>query len=407
MFSKTSLLSFLTLVISVSAAATKQQAAQKASTSKAAASTAAAAASGKGGDAQSSLTLDPKVIASGFANNGQDVPQAGQVASLTSTNNFINFCLTVPNLPITNGLQITTGSCNPAPMGVIPSTDNMPSSKFINPPNFGTIQAGQTFNIEMNIKGMQTGFFVNANENYFAAPQQLNAQGQIQGHSHVVVEQLDSLTQTTPLDAKNHVFFKGLNDAASNGVLSATVEGGLPAGVYRLASINTAANHQPALVPIAQHGSLDDWVYFTVTDDGKPASSAGASASSASSAVAASSSAAAATSAAASKASATAAVGSAGAKKIASRPSKAAPTAAAASSGKQSSKSSSSSKGAASGKNASAASSAKNSASGKQGQAAAQQKAGAQTSKSGTASKTSAQKGQGRSRREVNRLTQF
>jgi len=108
---------------------------------------------------------------------------------------------------------------------------------------------------------MQTGFFVNPNTNYFAAPQQLNGQGQIQGHSHVVIEQLDSLSSTTPLDPTKFAFFKGLNEAAQNGILSTTVQGGLPEGVYRIASINTASNHQPLLVPIAQHGSLDDAIY--------------------------------------------------------------------------------------------------------------------------------------------------
>jgi hypothetical protein len=210
------------------------------------------------------------VIASGFANNGQDVPTAGQVASLTSTNNFINFCLTVPNLPITNGKQIATGSCNPAPIGMIPSTDNMPSSKFTFPPNFGTIKAGQTFTIEMAIKNMQAGFFVNAQANYFAAPQQLNSKGQIQGHSHVVVEQLSALDQTTPTDPKKFTFFKGLNAAAQGGKLTADVPNGLQPGFYKLSSINTASNHQPVIVPVAQHGSLDDAIYFTVTADGKP-----------------------------------------------------------------------------------------------------------------------------------------
>lgn len=232
------------------------------------------AAGNNGGDAQTSLTLDPKVIAAGFANDGQDVPAAGQVKSLTSTNNFINFCLTVPNLPITNGKQITTGSCNPAPIGTIPSVDNMPSSKFVFPQNFGTIQANKAFTIKMAIKNMQTGFFVNAQANYFSAPQFLNAQGQIQGHSHVVVEQISALDQTTPTDPKKFAFFKGLNAAASNGQLTADVTAGLPAGVYKLSSINSAANHQPVIVPVAQHGSLDDAVYFTVTDDGKPAAGA-------------------------------------------------------------------------------------------------------------------------------------
>ncbi|KAG6877274.1 hypothetical protein C0993_008921 [Termitomyces sp. T159_Od127] len=218
----------------------------------------------------SKIALDPRVIAKGFENNGQDVPAPGQVPSLISSNNFINFCLTVPNLPITNGRQITSGSCNPAPIGVIPSTDNMPSAKFTNPKNFATLKANTAFQIEMNIRGMETGFFVNADENYFAAPQQLNAQGQIQGHSHVVIEQLSSLEQATPTDPKKFAFFKGLNSAAVNGRLTADVSAGLPAGVYRLASINTNANHAPAIVPIAQHGSLDDMIYFSVTADGKP-----------------------------------------------------------------------------------------------------------------------------------------
>jgi len=238
----------------------------------------AAAAAANNADPQSSTTLDPKVIATGFENNGQDVPEAGQVASLTSSNNFINFCLTVPNLPITNGKQITTGSCNPAPMGVIPSVDNMPSAKFVFPTNGGNVTENTAFTIQMAVANFQTGAFVNAQENYFSAPQQLNGQGQIIGHSHVVVEQLSSLDQTTPTDPKKFAFFKGLNAAAVNGVLTADVTSGLPSGFYKVSSINTAANHQPVLVPIAQHGSLDDVVYFTVTAAGGAAVAAAAQA---------------------------------------------------------------------------------------------------------------------------------
>jgi len=226
---------------------------------------------GNNNDPQKSLTLDPRVIGKGFANDGQgDKPTIGQVRSLTTTNNFINYCLTVPNLPITNGKQITSGSCNPVPIGAIPSVDNMPSSKFIFPKNFATIKAGQTFTIEMAIKNIETGFFVNAKANYFAAPQQLNNGGQIKGHSHVVVEKLDSLDQTRPTDPKAFTFFKGLNGVAQNGKLSTTVDDGLKPGVYRMSSINTSSNHQPAIAPVAQHGFLDDAVYFTVTPDGKP-----------------------------------------------------------------------------------------------------------------------------------------
>lgn len=184
------------------------------------------------------------------------------MASLTSTNNFINFCKTV-NLPLTNGAQVVDGSCNPAPMGAIPAKTKMPSSKFVFPPNGGTVAANTFFTIRMAIKNLETGNFVNAAQNYFSAPQQLNGQGIIRGHSHVVVEKLDSLAQTTPSDPTVFAFFKGLNGVAQNGALTADVDSGLPAGFYKLSSINTAANHQPVVVPVAQHGSLDDAVYVS------------------------------------------------------------------------------------------------------------------------------------------------
>ncbi|TFY75285.1 hypothetical protein EWM64_g8727, partial [Hericium alpestre] len=233
--------------------------------------------SGNNDAAQSSLTLDPAVIAKSFAEDGQQVPTAGQVASLTSSNNFINFCSTVPDKPITNGQQIKSGSCNPAPMGVIASTSNMPSSKFTFPANFGVVPANKEFTISMAINNIETGNFVNPNTNYYSAPQQLNAQGTIIGHTHVVIEKLDSLQQTAPTNPTTFAFFKGVNGAAVNGIVSADVTSGLPAGDYRLASINAAANHQPVLVAVAQHGSLDDMIYFTVSDDASAASNSTAS----------------------------------------------------------------------------------------------------------------------------------
>ncbi|KAI0633419.1 hypothetical protein C8Q77DRAFT_787039 [Trametes polyzona] len=235
--------------------------------SKAAATTAAAPPPPKstgtaGGDAQTSLTLDPSVIAKGFAQDGQATQEPGQVPSLTSTNNFINFCATVPK-PLTNGQQVVAGSCNPAPMGVIAAKTNMPAAKFVKPANLDTVRANTNFTVQLAIAHLETGHFVNANTNYFAAPQVVNAQGDIQGHSHIVIEHISSLKQTTPTDPTTFAFFKGLNAPAQNGQLTVEVPG-LPAGTYRMATINTAANHQPALVAIAQHGALDDMIYFTV-----------------------------------------------------------------------------------------------------------------------------------------------
>ncbi|KAJ7596610.1 hypothetical protein C8J56DRAFT_291735 [Mycena floridula] len=244
------------------AGATVAAAGANAAAATAAAATATAVAS-QNQDPQTSLTLDPRVISKGFANDGQDVPTAGQVASRTSVNNFINDCLNTPNLPLTNGQQIVTGSCNNAPIGVIPSTDHMPSAKFAVPANGDTIPANQAFTINLNVKNIQLGNFVNAKENYFAAPQQVNSQGLIVGHTHVVIELLSSLTQTTPTDPTKFAFFKGVDGAAVNGAVQVPVTAGVPAGPYRLCTINSSANHQPVIVPIAQHGSLDDCVYFT------------------------------------------------------------------------------------------------------------------------------------------------
>lgn len=268
---------------SVDAAATTSSAAA-AATSSVAATGQPIVGGGNAQDAQTSLTLDPAVIMKGLAQDGQETPEAGQVPSLTSTNNFINFCLTQPNLPLTNGQQVTTGSCNQTPMGVIVASSKMPSAKFTNPKNGDTVAANQAFTISMAISNLETGNFVNAQANYFAAPSQVNSDGVLVGHSHVVVEQLQALDQTTPTDPTKFAFFKGLNAAAQNGVLTADVTSGLPAGFYRLASINTASNHQPALVAVAQHGSLDDAVYFTVSDNGA-ASNSTASTGSASSVV--------------------------------------------------------------------------------------------------------------------------
>lgn len=110
----------------------------------------------------------------------------------------------------------------------------MPSAKFRTPANFGTVPANQAFTIEMAISQLETGNFVNAQKNYFSAPQQLNAQGIIIGHSHVVIEALSSITQTQTTDPTKFAFFLGLNAAAVGGVLSANVTNGLPAGAYKV-----------------------------------------------------------------------------------------------------------------------------------------------------------------------------
>ena len=210
------------------------------------------------------LALDKRVISTNFEQDGTANGTAGQVPSLTSKNNFINFCLLV-NLPLTNGQLIKGGSCNPAPMGVIAPSTNMPSSKFIKPKNLDSIKANTTFEIKMAIRHLETGHFTNPDSTYYGAPQQLNSKNDIIGRSHFVIERLSSITSTDPSDPSKFAFFKGVNTAADgDGNLSVNMTNGLPAGVYKLSSIIASANHVPALVAVAQRGNLDDQVYVRV-----------------------------------------------------------------------------------------------------------------------------------------------
>jgi hypothetical protein len=138
------------------------------------------------------------------------------------------------------------GSCNAAPIGAIPSVDNIPSSKFIYPPNFGLITGGQNFTVRVAVRNFQAGNFTNPDSTYMSGPNEVNADGNIIGHSHIVVERLIALNQTSPMDPKAFELFVNLNEGAVDGVLSFDVIGGLPVGVYRIATFHTGSNHQPS-----------------------------------------------------------------------------------------------------------------------------------------------------------------
>jgi hypothetical protein len=211
--------------------------------------------------------LDQRVIATNLEQDGSANGTPGQEPSLTSTNNFINFCLTVDiNMPLTNGQQSKEGSCNPTPMGVLPPSTNMPSSKFVKPKNLDAIKAHTTFEIKLAIRHLEAGHFTNPDTTFYGAPQQLNAGYDIIGHPHVVIEKLSSVSSTNPSDPSTFAFFKGINTAADRkGNVSVNMTGGLPAGTYKISSIITSANHAPVLVAVAQHGTLDDQIYVRVS----------------------------------------------------------------------------------------------------------------------------------------------
>ncbi|KAF8860953.1 hypothetical protein BDZ45DRAFT_294129 [Acephala macrosclerotiorum] len=237
---------------------------------------AANAASNTAAQGSTGTTLLANAIQSGsFVDGSQEVGanEANQAKSLTSTNNFINNCA---GKTLTNGLQITTGSCNGIPMGDIPAKTAMVSSVITFPTTGGQdIASDTTFNISVQTSNLVAGSFTNADATYFAAPQFLSG-GQVVGHTHVTVQDLgNSLNPTTALDATQFAFFKGINDAGNGkGLLQAVVTGGLPAGNYRVCTMASASNHQPVIMPVAQRGTADDCTKFVVSGSGTTANAA-------------------------------------------------------------------------------------------------------------------------------------
>ena len=142
----------------------------------------------------------------------------------------------------------------------------MISSIILFPSNDQTIESGTDFTIQVQVNGLQAGSFTNAQATYYSAPQALNGAGNVIGHTHVTVQDLgNSLNPKTPPDPKQFAFFKGINDAGNgNGLLTADVTGGLPAGNYRICTLTSSSNHQPVIMPVAQRGSQDDCTKFVV-----------------------------------------------------------------------------------------------------------------------------------------------
>ena len=235
---------------------------------------------GSGG--ANSLTLLAANVQSGSDSTGSANATAGQsdsatyvhsiykwtrANSLSDPANFINFC---SGQTLTNGLQVKTGSCNGIVMGNIPSTDNMIASIITFPGPGDTVAANQDFNISVQTQGLTAGSFTNADTTYYSAPQDLDGNGQIIGHTHVTVQDMGgNLATTTPPNPGQFTFFKGINDPGNGkGLLQAAVAGGLPAGSYRVCTMTSSSNHQPVLMPVAQRGAQDDCQKFTVTDGG-------------------------------------------------------------------------------------------------------------------------------------------
>ncbi|CAG8781681.1 9199_t:CDS:1 [Cetraspora pellucida] len=185
------------------------------------------------------------------------------VLALTVTSsNAQNFCDT-SRFGATNGTQAKNGSCSSTVQGEIPDVDHMISSLIIFPPNEASLFANQNFTVSVHVIGLDTGFFDNPATNYYLAPQKVNNNtGNIQGHSHITIQQLNHDNLVAP-DPKIFASFKALNNVSINNILSQDV-GPLPVGYYRICTMVSSSGHQPTLMPVAQRGSQDDCVRISM-----------------------------------------------------------------------------------------------------------------------------------------------
>ncbi|KNZ56213.1 hypothetical protein VP01_2468g3 [Puccinia sorghi] len=283
----------------------------------------------------SGLCLDPSLVQQAAKINGITNPANPDKfsKSLISSNNYVRqpyqlFCLLEDALEnysresfftqidfcrgatLTNGAQVPQGSCNPTPMGSIPSVSNMPSVRIIKPAADKVIAPQTDFEVvikdsfplphDIAINLTPPGYFTSPTNTYYLAPQQLNKEGLIKGHLHVVIQAVNG-NNVFPADQVSA--FKGIADKPVNGELKTTFTGGLPPGFCkdsflfiislrakyctqlipsshpplssdRISTITSAKNHQPVLLPVARRGAVDDAIYVRVGTAGGSSSGA-------------------------------------------------------------------------------------------------------------------------------------
>jgi len=176
----------------------------------------------------------------------------------------VDFCANSGQKP-TNDTQILEGSCSSTPLGTILNAEKFPSALFISPQNGQTIRGDQNNTIQIKFNNLKTGFFDDALNNYYGVPFTTDpTTGNLQGHSHVAVDDLGD--GKTPPDANNKVFFKGLNeDGGGENILSVVVPADkLHTGIARFCSMIGGRGHAPPTLSLIQMGSIDDCVRVNV-----------------------------------------------------------------------------------------------------------------------------------------------
>jgi len=164
---------------------------------------------------------------------------------------------------LSDGTQNRDGSCSSQVQGQIPSVDKMISTIITSPKNGETISKDQDFKVTLKTNNMETGFFDDAQKEYYTQPQTLTQDGRVKGHQHVTIQNIGD--GNNPPDANEKAFFKGVNEAANGaGELSVDVPPLNTTGQFRICTMTGSFSHQPVIMPIAQRGAQDDCIRVNV-----------------------------------------------------------------------------------------------------------------------------------------------
>ena len=186
------------------------------------------------------------------------------VARVRMPQDFLTFCIDQKANNIHDGTQKRgVVTCSNTVQGVLPSSDRMISTIITAPANNANIPEGQTFTVSVRSVNINYGFFNNPDVAYYAQPQTLDAQGNVEGHQHITIQKIEANGQPPP--AATPVFFKGLNQDSPDGTLSEPVPGGITGpGVYRICTMTSSSGHQPVLMPVARRGAQDDCIRINI-----------------------------------------------------------------------------------------------------------------------------------------------
>ncbi|KAL2911154.1 hypothetical protein HK105_209402 [Polyrhizophydium stewartii] len=225
----------------------------------------------EGAAPQAQLVNNAAPAAAPVVNSGANADQSGLPTGIT---NFTpqppsGVCKKFSNIKPAVGLQAKDGSklCSSTTMGLIMAFNKMVSTVIIRPKvnECQNLDAQQNVTFEVDMVNMVTGFFNLANEQYYMAPQTLDAKtSTVEGHQHITVQKLDENLGSPP-DPKIFAFFKGINNAATDAGkrrLQAVMPGGTikEAGLYRICSMTGTDSHQPVLSPVIRRGPQEDCI---------------------------------------------------------------------------------------------------------------------------------------------------